>query len=101
MKLKKGDTVVIISGKERGKKGKITRVYPGDFRISVEGVGMRKKHRKPTKSGEKGQVIEKQSPLASAKAMFLCPKCGKAARLGYKIAGKNKARICKKCGADV
>ncbi|MDP2735000.1 MAG: 50S ribosomal protein L24, partial [bacterium] len=84
MKLKKGDTVVIISGKERGKKGKITRVYPGAFRIFVEGVGIKKRHRKPTKSGEKGQVIEKQSPLASSKAKFVCPKCGKAVRLGYK-----------------
>ena len=101
MKLKKGDNVQVMSGKDKGKKGKITRVYPEDFLIVVEGVNVKKRHRKPTKSGEKGQIIEKQNPIAAAKVRFLCPKCNKAVRVGYNVQGKNKVRICKKCGAEV
>jgi len=100
MKLKKGDTVQVMSGKEKGKRGKISRVYPQDLRIVVEGVNIKKRHRKPTKSGEKGQIIEKQNPIASSKAQLVCLKCTKPVRLGYKIEGKTKIRICKKCGAE-
>ena len=101
MKLKKGDMVVITSGKEKGKKGKITRVYPKDLRVVVEGVNIKKRHRKPTKSGEKGQTIEKQNPIALGNVRLLCSKCKKAVRVGYKIEGESKIRICKKCGAQV
>lgn len=101
MKLKKGDTVILTSGKEKGKKGKITRVYPETFGVVVEGVNIKKRHRKPTKSGEKGQTIEKQNPIAVSNVRFLCPKCNKAVRVGYKIQGKSKLRICKKCKEQV
>jgi len=101
MKLKKGDTVQVMSGKERGKRGKISRVYPEDLRIVVEGVNIRKRHRRATKSGEKGQIIEKQNPIASGKVQLVCSKCAKAVRIGYKIEGKTKVRICKKCGSEV
>ncbi|OHA64867.1 MAG: 50S ribosomal protein L24 [Candidatus Wildermuthbacteria bacterium RIFCSPHIGHO2_02_FULL_49_9] len=101
MKLKKGDTVVVLSGKEKGKKGKIVRVHPAGLTVVVEGVNIKKKHRRPTKSGEKGQVIEKQNPIASGKVGFVCPACGKAVRLGYKLEEKRKVRVCKKCGAEV
>jgi len=101
MKLKKGDTVQVMSGKERGKRGKISRIYPKDLRIVVEGVNIKKRHRRPTKSGEKGQIIEKQNPFASSKVLLVCSKCRKTVRIGYKIEGKTKARICKKCGAEV
>jgi large subunit ribosomal protein L24 len=101
MKLKKGDTVIVTSGKEKGKKGKITRIYPEDFRIVVEGVNIKKRHRRATKSGEKGQTIEKQNPIAASKVLFVCAKCTKAVRVGYNIEGKTKVRVCKKCGAEV
>ena len=101
MKLKKGDIVVITSGKEKGKKGKITRVYPIDLRVVVEGVNIKKRHRRPTKSGEKGQTIEKQNPIALGNVRLICSKCGKAVRVGYKVEGKVKSRICKKCGAEI
>ena len=101
MKLKKGDNVQVMSGKEKGKRGKISRVYPEDFRLVVEGVNIKKRHRRATKSGQKGQIIEKQNPIASSKVQLVCPKCAKTVRIGYKIEGKTKVRICKKCGAEV
>jgi len=101
MKLKKGDTVQVMSGKEKGKRGRISRVYPEDLRVVVEGINIKKRHRKPTKSGEKGQIIEKQNPIASSKVQLVCSKCAKTVRLGYKIEDKAKVRICKKCGAEV
>jgi len=101
MKLKKDDNVIVTSGKEKGKKGKITRVYPEDFRVMVEGVNVKQRHRKPTKSGEKGQTIEKQNPIALGNVRLICSKCNKAVRVGYKIEEKNKIRVCKKCGAEV
>jgi large subunit ribosomal protein L24 len=101
MKIKKGDNVQVMSGKEKGKQGKITRVYPEDLLIVVEGVNVKKRHRKPTKSGEKGQTIEKQNPIAAAKVRFVCPKCKKAVRLGQQVQEKIKVRICKKCGQEV
>ena len=100
MKLKTGDNIIITSGKEKGKKGKITKVYPVDLKVVVEGVNIRKRHKKPTKSGEKGQIIEKQSPIALGNVQLICSKCNKAVRVGYKMEGKNKTRICKKCGEE-
>tara|TARA_Y100000310_G_scaffold33609_1_gene31774 strand:- start:326 stop:631 length:306 start_codon:yes stop_codon:yes gene_type:complete len=101
MKLKKGDTVLVMSGKEKGKKGKIMRTHPADFRVVVEGVNIKKRHRKATKSGEKGQTIEKQNPISASKVRFLCASCSKAVRLSYKMQEKNKVRVCKKCGKEV
>lgn len=101
MKLKKGDMVIVAAGKEKGKRGKITRVYPGDLRVTVEGVNIKKRHRKPTKSGEKGQTIEKQNPVPLGKVRFVCIKCTKSVRLGYKGEGKTKVRVCRTCGAEV
>ena len=101
MKLKTGDTVIVTSGKEKGKKGKITRVYPKDFRVVVEGVNIKKRHRKATKSGQKGQTIEKQNPIALGIVRLMCSKCNKAVRVGYKVEGKSKVRVCKKCGGEI
>ncbi len=102
MYIREGDTVSIISGDDKGRKGKVIRAIPQDGVIFVEGINMRKKHQKPRKEGEKGQVITKEGALNSAKAMIVCPKCGQASRIGFaknKI-GKEKSRttrICKKC----
>jgi len=101
MKIHKGDTVLIISGKDRGKKGKVLKVLPKENKILVESVNLKKKHQKPKKSGEKGQVITKPAPIDASNVKIICSKCGKAARLGYKIVDEKKYRICKKCGQEI
>ena len=101
MKIKKGDTVLIISGKDRGKKGVVSQVFPKTAKVMVEGVNLKKKHRKPKKSGEKGQVINLPAALPISNTELVCPKCGKPTRVGYKVVDKKKYRICKKCGEQV
>ncbi len=101
MKLKKGDTVLIISGKDRGKKAKVLDIWPKDMRAVVEGVNLRKKHVKPKKSGEKGQIVQLPGGVDISNIKLICSKCGKATRVGYKISTKNKFRVCKKCGQEI
>ena len=101
MKIRKGDTVLIISGKERGRKGKVIEAFPKKRRIIIEGTNLRKKHVKPKKSGEKGQIVETPASINISNTKLICSKCGKAARIGYKIEGKKKYRICKKCGQEI
>ena len=97
MKIKKGDTVLIISGKDKGKKGKVIEALPKEEKIVVEGLNMRKKHTKAKRQGEKGQIVSLPAPLSVSNAMIICVKCGKPVRVGYKIEGEKKYRICKKC----
>ncbi len=101
MKLKKGDTVLIISGKDKGRTAKILKSLVKDRQVLVEGMNLKKKHVKPKKEGEKGQVVPVAAPIDVSSVKFLCPKCGKAARLGYKIEKDRKFRICKKCKSEV
>jgi len=110
MKIKKGDTVLIISGKDRGKKGKVLEVFPKENRLLVEGVNLRKKHMKPKREGEKGQTIELSVPIHASKAKFICTRCQKTTRIGYVFKEdtlsnskekKKKFRVCKKCGKEV
>lgn len=101
MKILKGDTVLIISGKYRGKKGKVLRAFPKERKISVEGVSLAKKHQKPKRMGTKGQIMEIPNPIDVSNVKLVCQKCGKATRIGYKITEGNKYRICKKCGQEI
>lgn len=101
MKVKKGDTVLIISGKDRGRTAKILRALPKERGILVEGINLKKKHVRPKKEGEKGQVVQIPAVLDVSNIKIVCPKCGKAARVGYKIEGDTKKRICKKCKQDI
>jgi len=101
MKIKKGDTVLIISGKDRGRKGKVLKSFPQKRKVSVEGINIAKKHIRPKKSGEKGQVVQIAAPIFVSKIKLICPKCKKATRVGYKISGKKKQRICKKCNKEI
>jgi len=101
MKIKKGDTVLIISGKDRGRKGVILQVFPKEAKVVVEGINLRKKHRKPRKTGEKGQIITLPASIPASNVKLVCPKCGKPNRAGYKIIEKKKYRICKKCGEEI
>jgi large subunit ribosomal protein L24 len=100
MKLKKGDTVLIISGKDRGRKGKVLKVFPANQSLLVEGINIRKKHLKPKKEGEKGQIVEIPAQIYSSKVKLICQKCGKGSRTGYKIGEGKKYRICKRCGQE-
>ena len=100
MKIKKGDQVLIISGKDRGKKGKVLKVLPKERRVVVEGVNLRKKHQKPKKTGEKGQVLTLPGPIDISNVKIICSKCGKTTRIGYEMMGDKKIRICKKCGQE-
>ena len=101
MKIHKGDTVLIISGKNKGRKGKVIEALPKEARIIIENINLRKKHIRPKKSGEKGQIVELPGPLSVSDVKIVCPRCGKAARVGYKLEGKKKFRICKKCNQEI
>ncbi|MEK7071770.1 MAG: 50S ribosomal protein L24 [Patescibacteria group bacterium] len=101
MKIKKNDQVLIISGKDKGKKGKVLNVFPKANQVLIEGINLRKRHQKPKKGGEKGQVIEFSAPVNVSNVKLICQKCGKAARVGYKITGDKKNRICKKCNQEI
>ena len=101
MKLHKGDTVKIIKGKDSGKTGKIIRVLSDRNKIVVEGLNTFKKHVRPKKQGEKGEVVLVSRPLYASNVKILCGSCKKPTRIGAKIEEKNKFRICRKCGAKI
>lgn len=101
MKIKKGDTVVMRSGKDKNKQGKILRVDQKLGKIVVEGLNIRIKHQKPRRSGEKGSRVEIPSLVPASRVMLVCPKCGKPTRVGYAIQGETKARVCRKCNAEL
>jgi large subunit ribosomal protein L24 len=101
MKIKKGDTVLVICGKYRGKTGKVLKVLPKEGKILVEGVNIVKKHQRPKREGEKGQIVELPAPIDISNVKLICPNCKKATRVGYKISKGKKSRVCKKCGQEV
>lgn len=101
MKLKKGDNIIIISGKDKNKKAKIFRVFPNENKIIAEGINIKKKHQRPKKQGEKGRRLEIPAPFNISKAMIICGSCSKPTRIGYKLIDKNKIRICGKCKAEL
>lgn len=100
MKIKKGDNVLVISGKDKGKRGKVLRGFPALEKVVVEKVNLKKVHKKPRRQGAKGQVVEVAAPIGVNKVMLICVKCGKPARTGYGFEGAKKVRICKKCQGD-
>jgi large subunit ribosomal protein L24 len=104
-KIKKGDTVIIRSGKDRGKSGSVLRVFPKKGMVLVEGVAVVKRHKKATRRGSLGQIIEKPSPIPMSVVGLKDPKTGKATRVGYVIRGEGKdakkVRVAKKSGSDV
>jgi len=101
MKIKKGDQVLIIAGKDKGKTGKVMTSFPERGKITIEGMNLRKKHMRPKKSGEKGQVIHLPGPVDVSNVKIVCSKCGKAARVGYKTLENKKYRICKICSQEI
>lgn len=101
MRIIKGDTVLISSGKDKNRKAKVLRAFPKTGRILVEGVNMKKVHKRPRREGEKGEVVAVAAPFNASKAKLICPKCAEAVRTSYKVEAGKKARICKKCGAEI
>jgi large subunit ribosomal protein L24 len=101
MKIKKGDTVQMMAGKDRGKKGKVLKVFSEEEKIIVDGLNLVKKHNRPRKEGESGQRVEVPRKINWSNVLFVCPKCSKAARVGSRQEGIKKIRICKKCGLEI
>ena len=99
MNIKKNDTVVVLSGKDRGKKGKVLGTVPADAKVVVEGINMVTCHVKPRRQGEEGGIVKREAAIASCKVQVVCPKCGKATRVAHKIEDGKKIRVCKHCGA--
>jgi large subunit ribosomal protein L24 len=101
MKVKKGDSVLITAGKDKGRTGKIMKSFPKELKILVEGINLKKKHVRPKREGEKGQVVEIPAAMDISNVKLICPKCGKATRVGYTIDKDVKKRICKKCKQEI
>lgn len=101
MRIKKNDLVKMLAGKDSGKTGKVLRIFPDENKVIIEGLNMLKKHNKPRKEGEKGQRVEMPRKVDVSNAMVVCPKCSVASRIAFKIEGKKKIRICKKCQAEI
>ncbi|MCD7727342.1 MAG: 50S ribosomal protein L24 [Ruminococcus sp.] len=101
--IKTGDTVVVLSGKDKGKKGKVLQVSPKERKVIVEGINMCTKHVKPRRQGEAGGIVKAEAAMYACKVMPVCPKCGKPTRVGHKILDDgSKVRICKNanCGEE-
>lgn len=101
MNIKKGDTVQVLSGNDKGKTGEVLQVIPKTEKVIVKGVNVRKKHVKPRKKGEEGGILSVETAINASKVNVVCPKCNKATRIGYTIEKDEKVRVCKKCGAKI
>lgn len=98
MKIKKGDTVIVIAGKDKGKTSSVARVIPRENRVLVEGVNMKKKHQRPQRSGAKGQTLEKALPIHVSNVMLVDPKTNERTRIGKKFIGGTWSRVAQKSG---
>ena len=101
MKIRKGDTVKVLSGNDKGKTGEVLEVIPKTEKIIVKGVNVRKKHVKARKQGEESGIISVECAIHSSKVNVVCPKCGKAVKVGYKMEKDEKVRVCRKCEAKL
>ena len=101
MNVKKGDTVVVLSGKDKGKKGKVQSTKPAEAKVVVEGVNLVTCHTKPRRQGEEGGIVRREAALYASKVQVVCPKCSKPTRVAHKIEGSKKTRVCKHCGAEL
>jgi|SRR3989338_5149564 len=100
MKIKRGDNVIMLGGKDKGKKAKVILVFPERDKVVVEGLNLIKKHLKARKQGQKGQIVSKERAVNVSAVALVCKSCGKQTRVGFKIENDNKIRICKKCKAE-
>ena len=101
MNIKRDDKVIVLSGKDKGKEGKVLSVDPKAGKVIVEKVNVATCHTKPRRQGEAGGIVKKETPIRACKVALFCEKCGKGVRVGHKIVDGKKVRVCKKCGAEV
>jgi large subunit ribosomal protein L24 len=101
MKIKKGDQVEIVAGKDKGKRGKVVRTLPALGKVVVEGLNLRKKHVRARREGEKGQRVEVAAPLDASNVMLVCPHTDKPTRIGYRMNGDQKVRISKRAQKEI
>lgn len=101
MKIHKGDTVIVLTGKDKGKSGKVLRILPKRMQVIVEGVNIKKKHQKPRRAGQKGQVIESTYPIHLSNVACKDPETGKSTRVGWKFIEGKKVRISKRSGKEI
>ena len=101
MSIRKDDLVVVLSGKDKGKQGKVLEVMPKERKVVVEKINMVSRHTKPRRQGDQGGIIQKEAPLYACKVQRVCPKCNKGTRVAHKIEGGKKIRVCKHCGAEL
>ena len=101
MKIKRDDKVIVLSGKDKGKTGKVLVADPKALKVIVEVVNVATKHQKAQKKGQDGGIIKVETPIYVSKVQLVCPKCGKGTRVAYKIVDGKKVRVCKKCGAEI
>ncbi|HHY69489.1 MAG TPA: 50S ribosomal protein L24 [Bacillota bacterium] len=96
--IRKGDTVLVVSGKYKGIKGTVLRAMPKENRLIVERVNLQKKHQRPTQDLPQGGIIEREGPIDRSNVMLVCPKCSRPTRIGFTVIDGEKRRTCKKCG---
>ena len=101
MNVKKGDTVIVLSGKDKGKQGKVLGTVPSEAKVVVEGINMVTCHVKPRKQGEEGGIMKREAAMYASKVQVVCPKCNKGTRIAHKIENGKKSRVCKHCGAEL
>ena len=101
MNIKKNDTVIVLSGKDKGVKGKVLEAMPSTNMVLVENVNVATCHTKPRKQGEQCGIVKRETPIRACKVALYCEKCGKGVRVGHKIEGDKKVRVCRKCGAEI
>ena len=101
MNIKKDDKVIVLSGKDKGKQGKVLIADPKAMKVTVEGVNVATKHQAPKKQGDQGGIIKVETPIYVSKVQLVCPKCGKPTRVAHKLADGKKTRVCLKCGAEM
>ena len=101
MNVKKGDTVIVLSGKDKGKQGKVLGTVPSEAKVVVEGINMVTCHVKPRKQGEEGGIVKREAAMYASKVQVVCPKCNKGTRIAHKIENGKKSRVCKHCGAEL
>lgn len=100
--VKTNDTVIVLSGKDKGRKGKVLQVSPKEGKVIVEGLNLVTKHVKPRRQGEQGDIVEAEAAMYASKVQLVCPKCGKATRIAHKILEDgSKVRVCKSCGEEI
>jgi large subunit ribosomal protein L24 len=102
LKIRKGDRVRVLTGKDRGKEGNVMRALPREGKVIVDGVNVARKSQRPTRTTQQGGIIDKDMPLPVSNVALICPSCGKPTRVGFKIdASGAKVRLCKKCGGEI